>query len=172
MFPFGHFSVFLLLSLQKCRQKTPCNLLYDTCVNTRLKDNTDIQKVKEQYFKAALRHFGVFVVKLHPLLDDTVDGGVGVVDKLESSDVGAAFPQICQVNVQETLRRDVNRDVRKKTAFVCRAANCHTVKRRVFLWTATTLHDSLGVCQQTTFISAPNYVSQNQCQPCWKTCSL
>lgn len=113
MFPSGHFSVFLLLSLQKCRQK--CNLLYDTSVNTRLKDNTDTQTVKEQYFKAALGHFGVFVVKLHPLLDDAVDGGVGVVDKLEAGDVGAAFPQVCQVNVQETLRRDVNRDVRKKT---------------------------------------------------------
>lgn len=51
-----------------------------------------MQTVKEQYFKAALGHFGVFVVKLHPLLDDTADGGVGIVDELEAGDVGATFP--------------------------------------------------------------------------------
>lgn len=70
----------------------------------RCEDKRDIQTVKEQYFKSTLGHFGVFVVKLHPLLDDTADSRVRVVDELEASDVGATFPQVCQVNVQETLR--------------------------------------------------------------------
>lgn len=92
-----------------------------------------MQTVKEQYFEAAFGHFGVFVVKLHPLLDDTADGGVGIVDKLEAGDVGATFPQVCQVNVQEALRRDVNRDVREKMGAFAREANCHTVKHGVSL---------------------------------------
>lgn len=61
----------------------------------RCKDKGDTQTVKEQYFKSTLRHFGVFVVKLHPLLDDTADSRVRVVDELEAGDVGATFPQVC-----------------------------------------------------------------------------
>lgn len=60
-------------------------------------------KQKEQYFEPTPGHFGVFVVKLHPLLDDTADTGCRIVDKLEAGDVCPSFPQVCQVNVQETL---------------------------------------------------------------------
>lgn len=61
----------------------------------RCKDKRGIHIVKEQYFKSTLGHFGVFVVKLHPLLDDTADSRVRVVDELEASDVGATLPQVC-----------------------------------------------------------------------------
>lgn len=71
----------------------------------RCKDERDIRTVKEQYFKSTLGHFGVFVVKLHPLLDDAAHSRLRVVDELEAGDVGATFPQVCQVNVQETLRQ-------------------------------------------------------------------
>lgn len=39
------------------------------------------------------------------------DAGLGVVDKLEAGDVRPTFPQIGQVNVQETLKQKV--DVRR-----------------------------------------------------------
>lgn len=65
--------------------------------------------MNEQYFKSALGQFGVFVVKLHPLLDDTADSRVRIVDELEAGDVGATFPQVCQVDVQEALRREGDR---------------------------------------------------------------
>lgn len=51
------------------------------------------------YFESSFGHFGVFVVKLHPLLDDAAHARLGVVNKLKASDVGTAFPQVCQVNV-------------------------------------------------------------------------
>lgn len=128
----------------------------------RCKDKTDIQTVKEQYFKSTLGHFGVFVVKLHPLLDDTADSRVRIVDELEAGDVGATFPQVCQVNVQETLRRAGDRQrrepryqVEKLVVFV-QEANCQTGKNRISL-TVTTLPESSGACQQNTFVTAPNY---------------
>lgn len=55
------------------------------------------------YFESTLWHFGVFVVKHHPLLDDTANAGLWVVDKLEASDVRPTFPQVSQVDIQETL---------------------------------------------------------------------
>lgn len=68
-------------------------------------ENRDIQTEKDQYFQSAFGHFGVFVVELHPLLDDTADRRVRVVDELEAGDIGTTFPQVCQVDVQETLRK-------------------------------------------------------------------
>lgn len=70
--------------------------------------------IKYKYFESTLRHFGVFIVKLQPLLHDTADAGLRVVDELEAGDVGSAFPQVCQVDVQETLRCGVTQtDCRK-----------------------------------------------------------
>lgn len=123
-----HFSsdnfLFFPVGVTSGRQEELCD--YDYMLILLFRDLKTIQTLKEQYFEAALGHFGVFVVKLHPLLDDTADGGVGIVDKLEAGDVGATFPQVCQVNVQEALRRDVNRDVREKMGAFAREANCHT----------------------------------------------
>lgn len=90
-----------------------------------LRDKRDIQIVKEQYFKSTLGHFGVFVVKLHPLLDDAADSRVRVVDELEASDVGATFPQIGQINVQETLRQRCEpRYQEEKWVVFVQEANC------------------------------------------------
>lgn len=61
--------------------------------------------MKGKYFESTLGHFGVFIVKLHPLLDDAADAGLRVVDELEASDVCPTFPQVCQVDVQETLKQ-------------------------------------------------------------------
>lgn len=97
MLHFKHFCVFVVAVTSEMGDVTFMLL--------RCKDERHIQTVKEQYFKSTLGHFGVFVVKLHPLLDDTADSRVRVVDELEAGDVGATFPQVCQVNVQETLRQ-------------------------------------------------------------------
>lgn len=70
----------------------------------------DINKKKALFRKAKLYYFEcrlglvVFYIELHPLLGDAAHTGIGFVDKLEAGDVGAAFSQVCQVNVQETLR--------------------------------------------------------------------
>lgn len=77
-------------------------LLYDFFYQERRRE-------KESYFESTLGHFGVFVVELHPLLDDAADAGLRVVDELEAGDVRPAFPQICQIDVQETLRQEVGR---------------------------------------------------------------
>lgn len=88
----------------------------------------DIQIVKEQYFKSTLGHFGVFVVKLHPLLDDAADSRVRVVDELEAGDVGATFSQVGQINVQETLRQRCEpRYQDEKWVIFVQEANCQTV---------------------------------------------
>lgn len=102
----------------------------------RCEDKKATQTVKEQYFKSTLGHFGVFVVKLHPLLDDTADSRVRVVDELEASDVGTTFPQVCQVNVQETLRQAGDRQrcalryQEEKWVVSVQEANCQTVKKQ------------------------------------------
>lgn len=54
----------------------------------------------------------------------------------------------------------------------CSRSKLSHVKPGVSLWTLSALCDSSGACQQTTFISAPNYVSKNQCQSSWRTRSL
>lgn len=59
--------------------------------------------MKGKYFESTLGHFGVLIVKLHPLLDNAADSGLWVIDELEARDVRATFPQVCQVDVQETL---------------------------------------------------------------------
>lgn len=64
---------------------------------------------EKQYFESTFRHFGVFDVKLHPLLDHAADAGLRVVDQLEAGDVGPAFPQVGQVDVQETLKQDADK---------------------------------------------------------------
>lgn len=144
-------------------------------MSLRWKDKRDIQAVKEQYFESTLGHFGVFVVELHPLLDDTADSRVRVVDELEAGDVSATFPQVRQVNVQETLKQAGNRhwcELRyqeEKWAVFVQDANCQTVKNIISL-TVTSLPDSSGACQQTTFISAPNYVCHIWCHSSWLTC--
>lgn len=53
------------------------------------------KKERCKYFESSFGHFGVFVVKLHPLLDDAADAGLWVVDKLKASDVRPTFPQVC-----------------------------------------------------------------------------
>lgn len=99
-----------------------------------LGDKRDIQIGKEQYFKSTLGHFGVFVVKLHPLLDDAADSRVRVVDELEAGDVGATFPQIGQINVQETLRQRCEpRYQEEKWVVFVQEANCQTVKKNRLL---------------------------------------
>ena len=55
--------------------------------------------MKGKYFESTFGHFGVFIIKLHPLLDNAADTGLGVVDKLEAGDVRPTFPQVCQVYV-------------------------------------------------------------------------
>lgn len=74
-----------------------------------------IRGAENKYFESTLGHFGIFIVKLQPLLDDTADAGVRVVDKLEASDVRPTFPQVCQVNVQEALRQEVDRQKMRHT---------------------------------------------------------
>lgn len=66
-------------------------------------------RAKESYFESGLGHFGVLVVELQPLLDHTADAGLRVVDELEAGDVGATFPQVCQVDVQEALRQEADK---------------------------------------------------------------
>lgn len=61
---------------------------------------------EKQYFESTFRHFGVFDVELHPLLDHAADAGLRVVDQLEAGDVGATFSQVGQVDVQETLKQE------------------------------------------------------------------
>lgn len=63
-----------------------------------------LKKAKLYYFECRLG-LVVFYVKLHPLLGDAAHTGIRFVDELEAGDVGTAFPQVCQVNVQETLRQ-------------------------------------------------------------------
>lgn len=53
------------------------------------------KKERCKYFESSFGDFGVFVVKLHPLLDDAADAGLWVVDKLKASDVCPTFPQVC-----------------------------------------------------------------------------
>lgn len=65
------------------------------------------------YFESCLGHFGVFVVKLHPLLGDAAHTGLRVVDELKTCDVGATFPQVSQVNIEETLRQTSRRAQRR-----------------------------------------------------------
>lgn len=75
---------------------------------------------EKQYFESTFRHFGVFDVELHPLLDHAADAGLRVVDQLEAGDVGSAFPQVGQVDVQETLKQDedpINRYALKNNTF-------------------------------------------------------
>lgn len=96
-----------------------------------LRDKRDIQIVKEQYFKSTLGHFGVFVVKLHPLLDDAADSRVRVVDELEASDVGATFPQIGQINVQETLRQRCETEISgRKMGRLCARSKLSNCKKK------------------------------------------
>lgn len=57
------------------------------------------------YFESVLWNLVVFIVKLHPLLDDSADAGVRVVDQLEARYVCSTFPQVRQVDVQKTLRQ-------------------------------------------------------------------
>lgn len=75
---------------------------------------------RSKYFESSFEHFGVFVVKLHPLLDDAADAGLRVVDELEASDVCPTFPQVCQVDVQETLRQREKDRQEKSVRFTLR----------------------------------------------------
>lgn len=65
---------------------------------------------EEQYFESTFGHFGVFDVELHPLLHHAADAGLRVVDQLEAGDVGSAFPQVSQVDVQETLKQEADKE--------------------------------------------------------------
>ena len=62
------------------------------------------RRMKGKHLESTLVHFGVFIVKVQPLLHNAADAGLGVVDELEASDVRPTFPQVCQVDVQETLK--------------------------------------------------------------------
>lgn len=88
-----------------CDMKTYMSLL-TRVPKDKQKEESKADDGKSKYFEATLGHFGVLIVKLHPLLDDAADAGLRVVDELEAGDVGPAFPEVRQVDVQEALGQD------------------------------------------------------------------